>query len=104
MLGLLAASRASGDDRYRAVVVGAFDRWWDTRGRGLSFADHVTPGVPLLMLARDDPRWMPAALALGRLHETFPRTRGIPIHRPDLEPWTGVWWTSYRRRIRSSDA
>ena len=92
MLGLLAASRASRDDRYRAVVVGAFDRWWDTCGRRLSFADHVTPGVPLLMLARDDPKWMPAALALARLYETFPHERGIPIHRPDLESWASEVW------------
>jgi rhamnogalacturonyl hydrolase YesR len=92
MMGLLAAARAIADERHRACVATLFDRWWAARSGELELIDHVTPGVPLLVLARDDPRWMPAALALGRLFTTFPRRGGVPVHRPDLEPWSSHVW------------
>jgi unsaturated rhamnogalacturonyl hydrolase len=92
MLGLLATTRATGDNRHRAWVAALFERWWAARSGGLGYADHVTPGVPLLMLARRDPGWMPAALALGRLFATFPRQAGVPVHRPDLGSWASHVW------------
>jgi rhamnogalacturonyl hydrolase YesR len=92
MLGLLAASRATGDPRHQAGVEARFVHWRATRGDHLTFADHVTPGVPLLLLARADAAWMPAALALGELYRTFPTQRDVPIHRPDLEPWRSHIW------------
>ncbi len=92
MLGLLAAARATGDDRHRAFVAGQFDRWRAARRDRLTFADHVTPGVPLLVLARDDPQWTPAAQALGQLFRSFRRRTGVPIHRPDLDGWVSHIW------------
>jgi len=92
MLGLLAASRATGDDRYRSVVEAAFDRWWDVRRGTLGFEDHVTPGLPLLSLARRDRRWMPAALALGHLFTRLPALDGVPVHRPDLALFRSHVW------------
>ncbi|HLN14385.1 MAG TPA: glycoside hydrolase family 88 protein [bacterium] len=92
MLGLLAASRAAGDDRYRSAVVAGFDRWWSARRGTLGFADHVTPGLALLSLARRDRRWMPAALALGRLFARAPVLHGVPVHRPDLDRFRSHVW------------
>jgi unsaturated rhamnogalacturonyl hydrolase len=92
MLGLLAATAATGEGRYRDVVIGIFDRWWTQRGGRLAWADHVTPGLPLLLLVHRDARWMPAARALGDLYRRFPRRGGVPVHRPDLEPWTSHVW------------
>ncbi|MDR7481492.1 MAG: glycoside hydrolase family 88 protein [Armatimonadota bacterium] len=92
MLGLLAAWRVTGKTRYRQAVEGLFARWRDARRNGLSFADHVTPGVPLLMLARDDATWIRSALALGHLFHRMPVVDGIPIHRPDLDGWTTYVW------------
>ncbi|MGH2405537.1 MAG: glycoside hydrolase family 88 protein [bacterium] len=92
MLGLLAAARVTGDARHRAFVAAQFDRWRAARQDRLVFADHVTPGVPLVFLARDDARWMPAAMAVGRLFTSFPRPSGIPVHRPDLDPWASHVW------------
>ncbi len=92
MVALLAASRVTGDDRYRSVVDTSFDRWWTSSGGRLSFEDHVTPGVPLLMLARDEARWMDAALQLGELFRRFPQQRGVAMHRPDLDGWTSHIW------------
>jgi unsaturated rhamnogalacturonyl hydrolase len=92
MLGLLATARVTGDGRRRARVGALFDRWWAARSGTLTFADHTTPGVPLLMLARGDSGWMPAALALGRLFATFPKQSGVPVHRPDLESWSSHIW------------
>jgi unsaturated rhamnogalacturonyl hydrolase len=92
MLGLLAAWRVTGQTRYRRAVEDLFVRWRDARRDGLSFADHVAPGLPLLILARDDDGWLPSALALGRLFRRMPTVRGVPIHRPDLDGWaTHVW-------------
>jgi unsaturated rhamnogalacturonyl hydrolase len=62
------------------------------RGEAPVYADHVAPGVPLLILALDDARWMQAALSLGRLFESFPTTHGVPIHRPDLDGWNDHVW------------
>jgi len=92
MLGLLAAARVTGDNRHRAFVGAQFDRWRAARQDRLDFVDHVTPGVPLLFLARDDSRWMPAAMAVGRLFAAFPRPSGIPVHRPDLDLWASHVW------------
>lgn len=92
MLGLLAASRVTGDDRYRRVVEASFDRWWTATGGHLAFRDHVTPGVPLLMLAREEARWMDVAFELGALFRRFPRRRGVAIHRPDLRDWDAHIW------------
>ena len=92
MRGLLEAARATGDDRYRRVVEGEFDRWWSARRGILGYEDHVTPGVPLLALARSDRRWMPAARSLGALFARVPRVRGVPVHRPDLEPFRSHVW------------
>lgn len=84
MLGLLAASRVTNDARYRRFVETQFARWHVVHGEDAVYADHVAPGVPLLLLARDDARLMQAALALGRLFAAYPATRGVQIHRPDL--------------------
>ncbi len=92
MLGLIAASRVTGDDRYRRVVDRSFDRWWTAIEGRLSFKDHVTPGVPLLLLAREEPGRMDAARALGALFRRFPERRGVAIHRPDLDGWTSHIW------------
>ena len=92
MLGLLGAWRVTGDRRYRRFVEDQFDRWHVTGGEDAVYADHVAPGVPLLMLARGDARRMEAALSLGRLFTTFPTMSGLPIHRPDLAPWTQHVW------------
>ncbi|MDR7418244.1 MAG: glycoside hydrolase family 88 protein [Armatimonadota bacterium] len=92
MLGLLAAARVTGAHRHRAFVETLFDRWWTARAGILSFADHVTPGVPLLCLARTEPCWGRAALALGTLFRSFPTRAGIPVHRPDLAPWASHIW------------
>lgn len=92
MLGLLAASRATEDDRYRRAVVAEFDRWWDARRGTLEFADHVTPGLPLLSLARRDRRWTPAAAALGQLFLRLPVLHGVPVHRPDLDRFRSHVW------------
>lgn len=92
MLGLLAAARVTGDDRYRRVVETSFDRWWTMTGGHLSFKDHVTPGIPLLLLARNEARFMDAALELGVLFMRCPEKRGVPIHRPDLEGWASHIW------------
>jgi len=92
MLGLMAASRVTNDDQYRRVVETSFDRWWTAIEGRLAFRDHVTPGVSLLLLAREHARWMDAALALGGLFRDFPTRRGVPIHRPDLEGWTSHIW------------
>ena len=92
MLGLLAAAQAAADERYRSAVVAEFDRWWSARGGTLGFEDHVTPGLPLLSLARRDRRWMPAALALGQLFARAPVVHGIPVHRPDLDGFRSHIW------------
>jgi unsaturated rhamnogalacturonyl hydrolase len=92
MLGLLAAAQVADAPYHRAFVVAQFERWRDARSGRLTFADHVAPGVPLLLLARDDARWMPAALSLAGLFRSFPRIAGIPVHRPDLDDWaTHIW-------------
>jgi len=92
MLGLLAAAGATGEDRYRRAVAASFDRWWTARAGTLAFADHVTPGVPLLLLARADAARMPAARALGELFTRFPVRRGVPVHRPDLDALGSHVW------------
>jgi unsaturated rhamnogalacturonyl hydrolase len=92
MLGLLAAWRVTGDARYRGFVESQFARWHVARGEGFVYADHVTPGVPLLILSHDDARWMEAALGLGRLFRQFPLTRAVPVHRPDLDGWSAHVW------------
>lgn len=92
MLGLLAASRVSGDRAPREAVEALFTRWHGSRGDALPFADHVTPGVPLLMLSRGDARWLRPALALGTLFRTFPQQRGVCLHRPDLDGWSSHAW------------
>lgn len=92
MRGLLAAARATGDHRYRDAVEASFASWWSRRDGHLTFEDHVAPGVPLLLLARDDARWMPVALGLGGLYRRFPHQHGVAVHRPDLAAWaTHVW-------------
>lgn len=92
MLGLVAASRVTDDDRYRRVVETSFDRWWAAIEGRLAFGDHITPGVSLLLLAREQARWMDAALALGGLFRRFPERGGVTIHRPDLDGWTSHVW------------
>lgn len=92
MLGLLAAAGATGERRHRNVVTSLFERWWSQRGGRLTWEDHVTPGVPLLLLARDDQQWLPAARALGELYQRFPRQAGVPVHRPDLDAWAAHVW------------
>lgn len=92
MLGLLAATRATAERRFREFVEAAFTRWWTTRDSRLSFEDHVTPGLPLLLLARDDDRWTNAAVGLAERFRRFPTVGGIPVHRPDLERWSAHVW------------
>ncbi len=92
MLGLLTASQITGDAKYRDLVGRSFDRWWASAGDELTFKDHVTPGVALLLLARDDDRWLAAARALGSLFKRFPARRGLAIHRPDLDGWSSHVW------------
>ncbi|MDR7550936.1 MAG: glycoside hydrolase family 88 protein [Armatimonadota bacterium] len=95
-LGLLAAERVLGEGRvdsgYRAAVEELFARWWAKRGGQPIFEDHVTPGVPLLLLARDEPRWMEVAFAVARLYREFPTQRAVPVHRPDLGAWASQVW------------
>ncbi|MDR7544885.1 MAG: glycoside hydrolase family 88 protein [Armatimonadota bacterium] len=91
-LGLLAAWRVTGQTHYRQAVEELFTRWREARRGELPFADHVTPGVPLLILARDDATWLTAALALGDLFRRMPVVGGVPVHRPDLEGWTTHVW------------
>lgn len=92
MLGLLAAAQVRSDRGHRSFVEAQFNRWRAARQDRLDFADHVTPGVPLVFLARHDARWMPAVMALGRLFTSFPRPSGVPVHRPDLERWMSHVW------------
>jgi unsaturated rhamnogalacturonyl hydrolase len=92
MLGLVAATRATGERRFQDFVEAAFTRWWVTRNKRLSFEDHVTPGLALLLLARNDSRWMDVAVAVAELLRGCPEVAGIQVHRPDLERWsTHIW-------------
>jgi unsaturated rhamnogalacturonyl hydrolase len=92
MRALLAAGRVTGDLRYRRFVTDQFARWRARRSARLTYADHVTPGVPLLELAAHDRRWMSSASALAELFRTCPRRNGLMLHRPDLDWWsTHIW-------------
>ncbi len=92
LLGLVAASRATGETQHRDFVERWLDDWWTSLGRDLTFKDHLTPGVALLLLAREDDRWLVPAGALGDLFTRFPSVGGLAIHRPDLHGWSSHVW------------
>lgn len=92
MRGLLAASCVTGEARYRKEVMALFNRWREARRGELSFGDHVTPGLSLLLLIREDATWLSEALGLGRLFCNMPLVDGISVHRPDLADWSTYVW------------
>lgn len=90
---LLDVHELTGDPQPARFVYDLVSSWSRARPR-LTPADHVAPGVPLLLLhaAHGDAHLLETALDLGRLLASFPRVDGIALHREDLAPWrTAIW-------------
>ena len=91
--GLYQLGRVLPEPRFTSFVTDLL-RPWAASGAALTNADHVAPGVPLLLLYQDtgDDVFLQAAVRLGQLYASFPRVDGIPVHRPDLVPWQAHIW------------
>jgi unsaturated rhamnogalacturonyl hydrolase len=92
--GLLAASRATGDDEPLGFVR-ALLRSYVGRGVGRTPAEHVAPGTELLLLHADDrdDEWLDAARALATLLTSAAMgPHGVRYRRPDLPGWRRQIW------------
>jgi len=90
---LLEVRELTGDERPAAFVHDLVSGWSRRRHR-LGPADHVAPGVPLLLLhaAHGDDDLFATALDLGHLLASFPRVDGVALHRRDLDAWCDTIW------------
>ncbi|MEZ4595814.1 MAG: hypothetical protein R3C32_02630 [Chloroflexota bacterium] len=73
-----------GDPRFSAHAERFYRRW---SARPLAWADHLTPGLALVRLARsqDDATLLAAAVRLASWLREVPHTStGLPLYRPDL--------------------
>jgi len=92
MDGLLDASELLGDPRFSAHAERFCRRW---SARPLAWADHLTPGLALVRLARsqDDATLLAAAVRLASWLREVPHTStGLPLYRPDLGTVRHTCW------------
>jgi unsaturated rhamnogalacturonyl hydrolase len=86
-------SATTGEDRYAEFTRSLADGWC-ARFSEPAFRDHVAPGALLVELheSGQGDGYVACAERLARLYGTFPVVGGLPVHRPDLEPWAGHLW------------
>lgn len=91
--GLIESGEALPGSRYVDAVAELVGEWAKA-GPTLSWRDHVAPGTVILELHRrsGDEVLLHVARQLGRLYERYPRTAGVPHHRPDLDGWEATIW------------
>lgn len=90
---MLDVHEVTGDTR-AADFVESLVAAWSSRRPAIAAADHVAPGVPLLMLYErfGHDHLLDTAVRLGRLHTGFREVDGPTLHREDLAEWRSTIW------------